>query len=339
MASIRDIARQAGVSPATVSRAINHGVRVTPATRRKVLAAVNRARYVPKVGTRATTYIALGYTGPSSIGSPFDAALMQGITEAMGEHGFDLVILDVNRARLAHETYSQMFVRKGIRGAILRATAETRGVCQAVAQEGFPAVVAGDRFQGSKVSFVHADSRDSSREAVEHLIALGHRQIAISLNNVDDSDHADRLAGYRAALKAHEIAFDARLVFRVVARRDGGVQLVRRIFGNGARRPTAAYITDPMTAVGAIGEAQQMGLRVPLDFSIVGFDDSDVRFLSHPQMTAVCQDAAAMGREAFKALHEMIERPRGRGSVRIALPTALELHGSTAPPPSAASRK
>src|SRR4051794_9373109 len=125
MASVREIAKIVGVSPATVSRAINNGSQVAPELRRKVLAAINRARYVPKVGLRATTYIALAYAGESSLGSPFDAALVQSISERMSEHGFDLVILHVGRDKLAHETYTQMFMRKGIRGAVLRTSAST----------------------------------------------------------------------------------------------------------------------------------------------------------------------------------------------------------------------
>jgi DNA-binding LacI/PurR family transcriptional regulator len=332
MASVRDIARQVGVSAATVSRAINSGSRVTPEVRRKVLAAMNRARYVPKIGVRATTYVAFAYAGPPSLGSPFDAALVQGISDRLGEHGFDLVILDLNRAKLPNETYSQMFMRKGIRGAVLRTNEASRQVCVAIAEEGFPSVVAGDRFDNKIVSFVHSESRESSHEAVDHLIALGHRQIAISVNSVEDTDHADRLAGYRAALESHDIPVDAKLIFQAVARRDGGVQLIRRMFGSSKQRPTAVYATDPMTAVGAIAEAQEMGIRVPQDLSIVGFDDAEIRFLTRPQMTAVCQDAAAIGREASIALHAMIERSGKNAVVRLALPTVFELHGSTAPP-------
>jgi len=331
MASVREIARRVGVSPATVSRAINNGSRVTPEIRQKVLAAMNRARYVPKVGVRATTYIALAYAGPASLGSPFDAALIQGISERVGEHGFDLVILDLDRVKLIDETYSQMFMRKGIRGAVLRTDASTRHVCEEIAEEGFPSVVVGDRFENKQVSFVYSESLESSREAVDHLIALGHRKIAVSVNSVEDTDHADRLAGYRAALESHGIRFDAKLVFRAVARRDGGVQLIRRLLGSGRSRPTALYVTDPLTAVGAMGEAQEMGVRVPQDLSIVGFDDAEVRFLTRPQMTAVCQDAAAIGREASMALHRMIERQGKNVTVRLALPTVLELHGSTGP--------
>src|SRR5262245_42473101 len=110
MPSVRQIARQVGVSPATVSRVINNRANVTPEMRRRILGAVNRSRYVPKVGLRSTANVALVYTGEPSIGSPFDAALMQGMSTHMEEFGFDLMILNLSRAKLADEDFSHLFM-------------------------------------------------------------------------------------------------------------------------------------------------------------------------------------------------------------------------------------
>jgi DNA-binding LacI/PurR family transcriptional regulator len=179
MGYVREIARQVGVSPATVSRALNNHPKVAANVRERVLAAMNRSGYVPTVARRSTTNIAFAYTGESSLGSPFDASLMFGMSDRMDEYGFDLMILNAVRARQPHETYSQMFLRKGIRGAVLRTTARTRHVCEEIAAEGFPAVVVADRFENPNVNFIYSDSREASREAVEHLIGLGHRRIGI----------------------------------------------------------------------------------------------------------------------------------------------------------------
>src|SRR5256885_1568860 len=103
MPSVREIARQVGVSPATVSRVINNRANVTPALRRKILGAVNRSRYVPRVGLRSTANIALVYTGESSLGCPFDAALLFGMTSPLEERGFDLAVLNLGRLRAAGE--------------------------------------------------------------------------------------------------------------------------------------------------------------------------------------------------------------------------------------------
>jgi DNA-binding LacI/PurR family transcriptional regulator len=99
------------------------------------------------------------------------------------------------------------------------------------------------------------------------------------------------------------------LVIRVPAHRDGGVQAVRRIMAM-ADRPTALFLTDPLTSLGAVGEARRLGLRVPTDLSIVGFDDAELRLGVVPQLTAVCQDSRALGREAVTLLVNVTSKPK-----------------------------
>jgi DNA-binding LacI/PurR family transcriptional regulator len=243
-------------------------------------------------------------------------------------------VLDARRARQPNETFTQMFLRKGIRGAMLRTTSEARSVVEQIADEGFPAVVVGDRFDKANVNYVYSDSCDASREAVEHLTGLGHKRIALVMNIVDDSDHLDRLSGYNQALREAGIEFDNRLVLRVPAERDGGIQVLRRMMTM-HDRPTALFITDPMVAVGALSEARKMGLDIPKDLSIVGFDDAEMRYGVYPELTAVCQNARALAAEAFNAIRQLVERGEGAPAlpvIRKPLRTWFEIHESTATP-------
>lgn len=331
MPSVRQIARQTGVSITTVSRVLNNHPNVSADVRDMVLSAANKARYVSTVARRATNNIAFCYTGERSLGSPFDASLIAGIGDALEDTELDLMVLETRRARKPDETYSNMFMRKGVRAAILRATSQSRSVCEAIAAEGFPVVVIGERFSDGKViPHIYTDSRKTSQEAIEYLIALGHRRIAVCVNIVDDSDHADRLDGYRDALAAHGIEFDGRLLWRVPANREGGSQVIKRVRVSVNEAPTAVYITDPLTCVGALADARRTGLKIPGDLSIVGFDDSDLRNLVYPSMTSVCQDATALGREAFL----MLDRIINDGVATVAtksLSAWLELHDTTGP--------
>jgi DNA-binding LacI/PurR family transcriptional regulator len=113
MASVRHIAKVVGVSASTVSRALNNHPRVAPEVRIKVLDAMNQSRYMPAVGRRNTSNIAFAYTGDITLHSPFDSALVQGVLEQIAPHDLDLIILNLSRAKLPHETYTQMFIRKG----------------------------------------------------------------------------------------------------------------------------------------------------------------------------------------------------------------------------------
>ena len=151
------------------------------------------------------------------------------MVQAMDNTELDLVILNPARDKRPEETYTQFFLRKGVRGAILRSTVDGRPICQQIADEKFPIIVIGDHFEHPDLHFVYADSAGASRQAVEHLITLGHRRIAFAANEYEDADHADRFAGYAEALAASRIELDERLVYRVPARRPDGAQLLRNL--------------------------------------------------------------------------------------------------------------
>lgn len=329
MANIRDIAKQAGVSITTVSRVLNNLPGVREASRKAVMAAVNKAGYVPEIGRRSTSNIALFYTDAPSLDSPFDAALLVGIYEGLETLGCELMILDARRSRRPGESFSHLFLRKGVQGALVRTTTSSQTICREIAGEGFPMVVVGYRFEEPPVRCIYSDSREASGKASEHLIGLGHRRIAVCIHLVEDSDHIDRVAAYRQALEAHGIPFDDRLVIRVSANRDGGVQAVRRI-AMMSQRPTALFLTDPLTSVGVLGEARRLGLRVPEELSLVGFDDAELRHCLVPQLTAVCQNSKALGEQAVAMLAQVIARPTGTAPATKALRCWLDLHESTA---------
>jgi LacI family transcriptional regulator len=309
MTTIRRVAQKAGVSIATVSRVVNGSSAVDPELRDRVLEAVSRCGYAPTIGRRSDASIALVYTGPFSVGSPYDAACLEGIVSAMLASDYDLKITHLRRDKSPKETYSQFFFRKGIRGAIIRSTSADRDVARLIGDEGFPAVVLGDRFEHPKLAFAYNESGTASAEGVEHLISLGHKRIAFAANDTDDGDHIDRLEAYRRTMDEHGIS-DPQLVFRVPAHRLDGAQLMRKMMSTSAP-PTAVFIADPLTACGAINEAGKLGLGIPEEMSIIGFDDTDSRFSVEPTMTAICQNSRELGRLAFEMLLQCCEEPDG----------------------------
>ncbi|MEM7577197.1 MAG: LacI family DNA-binding transcriptional regulator [Planctomycetota bacterium] len=334
MSSVREIAQKAGVSITTVSRVLNNHPRVSEEARRRVLSAANKSRYQPTVGRRSTVNIALMYTGGLAVGSAFDAALMEGMSSGMEEFGYDLMVLDGQRARQPEETYSQLFMRKGVRGVILRSSMTSRTPAVEIADEGFPAVVLGDRFPHPSMTFVGTDSTAASSLAIQHLIDLGHRDIGVVTNIEDDCDHLDRIDGYHTTMEAAGLPHDASLVFRSPAHRVGGEAFINRFVSMPANaRPTALYFVDPIAGLAALNRARTLGVRVPEDLSIVGFDDHEWRFLARPHLTAVCQDAVALGRSAFSVLNQLIERPDEPAQPE-SKPAWLEVHDSTGPPAS-----
>jgi len=330
MASYNQIAAQAGVSITTVSRALNNDPAVNPETRRRVLAVANRAGYVATMGRRVTTQIGFAYTGEASLAHAFDAALLEGITRGTFKCRFDVVILDLQRDKQPGESYTQFFMRRGVRGVILRTYADTRNVCEAIAAEGFPHVVIADRFDAPEVNFIDGESRMDSVRAVEYLIDLGHRRIAFGMHNVQDRDHSDRFEGYKTALSRHGLAYDEGLVFRQHWSLAGGATAMKMAVSM-PHPPTAVYFADPMLAIGAVKMCHELGVRIPADMSIVGFDDTDLRFSVHPTLTAVCQDARSLGYEAGSYLSNRLTDCSG-ARLRASVPTYFEIHQTTAAP-------
>jgi DNA-binding LacI/PurR family transcriptional regulator len=300
MSSIRLVAEQAGVSIATVSRVINGRSNVAPELRERVLDAVNKCGYAPTVGRRGEASIALVYAGPLTLGSPYDAACLDGLVTAMLETDFDFKIINLRRDKSPDESFSQFFMRKGVRGAIVRCTSADRDVPHQLATEGFPAVVLGDHFSDPNLLFAYNDSRAASIEGVEHLISLGHVRIAFAASDHDDGDHIDRLDAYRETLTAHRL-FDEKLVYRIPPHRLDGAKLLRKMMSM-PHPPTAIFIADPLAAEGTINEAHRLGVQIPSDLSVLGFDDTGTRNAVYPRMTAICQDSRELGRLAFELL-------------------------------------
>ena len=329
MSTVRSIAKKAGVSITTVSRVLNNNPNVRPETREKVLAVANRSRYEAKIGRKSTTNIAYLYTDALSLGSAFDAAVMQGMTHGIEAGGFDLLVLSAKRSRQVGENFSQLFMRKGVRGAVVRTTLQTHPLCREIAGEGFPAVVVGDVIDEPGIHCVDADSSAASRAAVEHLIDLGHRRIAVTLNIVDDYDHQQRLEAYRQVMTEAGIEIDPRLILRVPAYREAGAVALKQIMAM-PNRPTAVFVTDPQAAVGLFHEAHRLGVKLPGDLSVIGFDDSESRFGVFPQMSAVCQDAEALGRVAVEHLTRLIDNAQQPNGAKTEC--WFEVHESTAPP-------
>jgi DNA-binding LacI/PurR family transcriptional regulator len=330
MASVRKIAERVGVSIATVSRVLNNDPGVNPDTRDRVLLAANRWGYVPNVGRRSTTFVAFGYTGIRTLTSQFDAGVLDGVARGLDECRLDVAVVDLRRDKQPDETYTQFFMRKGIRGVILRTLAESRDVCVRIADEGFPHVVVSERFDESQVNYIDGESRTESVRAVEYLIALGHRRIAFAMHNAADRDHLDRLEGYREALSNHGLPYDERLVYRQPLTLAAGATVMKLMLTL-ADRPTAVYCADPALAVGVVQKAHELDLRVPEDLSIVGFDDSDVRYGVYPVLTAVCQNASRLGYQAAAWLGRAVQGDK-TGPFRTTIPTYLEINRSTAPP-------
>jgi DNA-binding LacI/PurR family transcriptional regulator len=330
MSSVRKLADALGVSVATVSRALNNHPDVSEKTKRRVLEAARSAGYVPSVGKRPVNVLGLIYPGdPVDVEfGGFEAAMLSGVLRGANELGYDVTIIALGRDRQGTEEFTQLFHRKGIRGAIVRGIDTRKRVAERITAEGFPCLLLADRSEDPAVSSIDCDSRPTSRQAVEHLIELGHTRIGLGIHNLLDSDHADREQGYVEALEAAGIPRDDTLTVRAPAHNRGGAMMLDRLLEL-EEPPTAIFFTNPMSTVGALHRCLQLGIRVPQDLSIIGFDDADIRLQTFPAFSAVCQDAFRMGADAARWLIKRLDEDAPHRPETSLHETTLSLHDST----------
>jgi DNA-binding LacI/PurR family transcriptional regulator len=206
-------------------------------------------------------------------------------------------------------------------------------VVQHMAAEELPIVVLGDHFEHKSLPFVFAASAAASRQAIEHLLSLGHARIAFAACEREDGDHRDRFEAYRVTLESRGLLHPD-LIGRIPPHRMDGEKLIRSLMSM-PDRPTAVFIADPLVAVGAINEAHKMGVKIPEELSIVGFDDTDIRSLIYPTMTAICQDSRLLGQTAFERVVGLLSG-ESKTQQTGGHSAWLEINETTAPPPEVA---
>jgi DNA-binding LacI/PurR family transcriptional regulator len=339
MTTVRGLADALGLSPATVSRSLNHSPDVSDSVRERVLAEAERCGYaLPRKRVRSRT-IGLMFlnetSGPKFSG--YDATIWGGVTRAAMAQKYDVRVIDpLDRGE--KEGFGAFAARKGVEALVLRVDEDTRHFCSAVAAERVPHVVIADRFEDDpRVNYVCCNSFEASRAAIEHLLHLGHRRIGVCHNYVLDTDHCDRIKGYRAALADGRIEVSPELIIAINAEIGGGAAALNRLLSL-PEPPTAIFCIDPALTVGALRRASEVGIRVPDELSVVGMDDERLRKMTHPVFTAVCQNASELGSQAVRWLCRHLSQPTGGGSgpatMRVEIEAFLEINETTASPPS-----
>ncbi|MEO0482409.1 MAG: LacI family DNA-binding transcriptional regulator [Planctomycetota bacterium] len=336
--SVRELARRVGVSTATVSRALNNQPQVSPETRAKVLAAADETGYQFRVGKRFTNVIGLVY--PNAPVHPdegsFEAAMISGILRGIDEQRFDLQFVNIDRDRAEGESISQLFRRKGLRGVIIRSVRSTPNLAEEISDDGFPSILIADHSDHPNVNCIRSESGQSSAIAVDHLAQLGHKRIAYVGHIIVDADHRDRDRGFRAGMARNGLEIDEELILSTPGTSAGGTVAIDRMLAL-PDPPTAMYFTTPPATLGALQRCLQLGIRVPTDLSIVGFDDSTTRLRSFPNYAAVCQDAAQLGLEAARWLTRSLEGIADE-RFQVMRPTTFEPGRSTCVAPATPTR-
>jgi len=331
---MRDVAREAGVSVATISRVLNRRDDVAPTTRERVLRVIREQGYTRNLTASALSGGRSGLVGVTlpKIQSSYFAQLADAIVDALYEHDLRAVLCPTRHARELELSLLERLMHGTTEGAVLILPSESSAELFAVQEQGYPLVVLDPKTPvGPGIPSVSAANTAGAAAATGHLLALGHRRIAAITGPAGWCATEDRLGGYRAALAGAGIEPEAALVAEADFEVAGGRTAAARLLAL-PDRPTAIVAFNDNLAVGAFQAARELGLELPGDLSVVGFDDSEQAPLVTPALTTMRQPLGEMARMAVSLLTRLLAGRRVE-ALKVELATALVVRESTAPPP------
>ena len=330
--TLEDVARLSGVSTATVSRCLNTPSRVNEATRERVMRAVGDLGYSPNFGARALAAKRTNTIGaiiPTMENAIFARAL-QAFQEELRQSGVTMLVASSSYRPELEAEQIRSLVARGADGLLLIGHQRDPSLYAFLEKQGVPALVAWVHDPSIDRLSIGFDNRAAMAAMVREVIAMGHQRLAmISAETAHNERARERITGAREVMAEAGLNGDELPVIETGDRIEGGAQAFSRLM-QAKPAPTAIICGNDVLAIGALSRAHEMGLGVPADVSITGFDDLEItRFLS-PPLTTVRAPHQEMGREAARMLVAMVagEEP----APRPPLDTEIRLRGTLAPP-------
>ncbi len=313
MTTIREVARLAGVAPITVSRVINNAGYISAETRRKVEFAVAQLGYVPNTLSQSLRWKQTGMLALvlTDITNPFWTTVARGVEDAASEAGYHVILCNTDESPDKQESYLNALFQKRVDGILLVPALDAMDDIKRASQLRVPLVVLDRRLSQPLTDSVRCDSEDGAYRLTRLLLERGHRQVAILTGSPYTATAADRLDGYRRALREAGINESGERVLYGAFTLESGIEMARQVLVTDPR-PTAIFAANNFIALGLLKTLFAAGLRVPEDISVVGFDDLPASLLIDPILTVAAQPAYEMGAQATKLL---IKRLVGEGPV------------------------
>ncbi|MED5246136.1 MULTISPECIES: LacI family DNA-binding transcriptional regulator [Priestia] len=313
MTTIKDIARVAGVSVTTVSRALNGYSDVNEKTRQKIAAVARELNYSPNTLARGLVMqksktIGLLVSGISreSVKDNFTFEVLCGVNERASTLGYDLILFNTNTMMQREKTYTQLCRERRVDGAIIQGIKKEDLYLKEVVESDIPCVLVDIPVHSNSVGYVTTDNALGAKKAVEHLAGLGHQHIGMINGHEDAFVSQERLNGYREALKECGLSFRSEWVVSGNFEEKKAEKAARELL-NRHKEVTAIFCASDLMALGALKACKELGLDVPKDISIVGYDNIVLASYSSPNLTTVGQEVYQIGYEAADLLIEMLE--------------------------------
>lgn len=309
--NIQEVAKEAGVSPSTVSRALNGFPGISEKTRERIVEIARKLNYRPNyrgqiLTTQSTKNIGLLIT---DITNPFFPELVMGAEEYASKSGYTVLLGNTSESEEKETNYLDFFSRGPVDGIIISASRVSNEHIIMLAEDGLPIVVINRTLEHPKVSYVSTDMEKGGYLATMHLLRLGHSKIAF-INGPKHSEVSQRrLEGYKKALKEAGVDYNSDLIsFNVPVSESGYKEAIKLLCTGEA--PTAIFTYNDVMAFGVIRAAKELGIKIPEELSVVGFDDIFFSSFTDPPLTTIRQLKEELGRMAVELLFKLMEGER-----------------------------
>ncbi|WP_203641886.1 ribose utilization transcriptional repressor RbsR [Levilactobacillus andaensis] len=328
--TIRDLAEAAGVSVTTVSQILNgKGERFSLDTRRRVHQLQEELGYVPDFNARnliMKSAQTIGVLVPN-LGNPFFSMFIRGVQEASRERHFIPLIFGANHDEKLESYYVEELIKRAVDGLIIASASITaEAIDNILKKNGIPYLLI-DQNGGPSLDRIRIDDEQGGQLAAEHLLALGHRKIAVVMPEHPTDNLVIRLAGFKERLAEAGVTLPDSAVVISPMTKLGGYQATAGIM---AQKPTAVFAINDETALGLMRGLHEQGLSVPADISVMGYDDIDLDEYVVPKLSSIRQPVVTMGQQATTLLINRIQDQRQPAQL-VDLPVELRQRESTGP--------
>jgi LacI family transcriptional regulator len=320
--TIEHIASLADVSRSTVSRVLNNHPSVRPTVRERVLQVIREQNYAPQAAARNlasartdTIGLLIPRSAAVSLADPFIASMIRSLFEASAQQGY-FVMLSMLTGDMEPGFYERILRGRHFDGVIMFSSDIDDPILPLLIKDGGPMVLIGRHPYFLNVTYVDVENREGAREAVAHLIGLGHRRIGLINGQLQMEAALARRDGYKQALLEAGIGIDADLMVDGFYSEPAAHQATLHLLDL-PRPPTAVFAASDSMAMGALHAIRQRGLRVPEDIALVGYDDLALAAYATPPLTTVHQPISEMGAQAVRVLIDQIKGQGPASSVRL----------------------
>jgi LacI family transcriptional regulator len=330
--TIKDLAKKAGVSVSTVSRAFNNYSDISKTTREHILKVAEEIGYKPNISVKnsgSSQYFRLGMFvegyESSVMLDPIVFEILMPFRDTISKQGYELVLLSTNTDIQKHQSLTKFFKEKQLDGAFILGLKTTDEYFKELSSIDYPCVLFDINIQNPKLSCIGVDNTKGAFMAVEHLIKLGHRKIAFINGHEQAVVSYERMDGYYLALNRYGIPVDNSLIVDGNFTDKGAEMAIEKLI-NQYKDITAVFCASDLMAAGAINMLNNLGYTVPEDISVVGFDDIYIAQYMSPKLTTIRQNRDRIGRSAANVLINLVN---GQSIGRILIEPELIVREST----------